>query len=308
MTARCLLLLPSLLAGCGGEFSNELFGEDERFLTAVPSAAELSLSAPTPGVEEGETGTLRQGLAPPRAELYTITRRITLDIDRSVGHHLRDVGRLVAEPPAERTPTRREWGPFTHPLDPLEARFVMEETDPGVFAYALEKRRKGAGDFTATITGSFEAAGGARQGDGSITFHLDADARLTGSPSGGLVLMDYHLEAAEARIAVRLADFVEDPEQPALEAAYDYRRHPGGGEFEFVYAPQDGERVEAKTRWRPDGAGRADGRWFSVVEVVFSECWDTAFSRTYYEATPEVAPKEGDPASCAFEARELPGA
>lgn len=303
MRAHALLLL-SLVPACGGEFTNDLFDEDARFLDAVPRTTELSLSAPA--AEEDGTGTAQSALGPERATLYLITRRVTLDLDAHVVHRLRDVARLVAGPPTVREPARREWGPLSHPLDPLEARFVMEETARGEFDYALDKRAKGAADWTATITGSFDAVGGARQGRGSLAVDLDAEAGLTAAPARGLATLDYELGDGEAHIGLRLERFAREPGEPRVDATYDYHRHPAGGELGFAYEEAGGEQVEARSRWQADGAGRADGIWHARVDVAFSECWDAAFLRTFYDATPGGRPPEGDEGDCVFAERRLP--
>lgn len=262
------LLLLLCLVGCGDEFSNAVFETDQRFLDAVPRARDLRLSGPT------TDGVVQQALVGERAELYTLTRVTTLQIDRAVFHQLRDVERLVAEPPGERGDDRRVWGPFRHPLDDFESRFVMNREDDG-FEYAYEARRDGDAEFTTVIDGRYD------DGVGALTFH-SGEAPVT---------VAYTLED----------DGAVDITMEAGDGNFAYRREPdGSGEFEMAVRGADDATFELRTRWIPGGEGRADAKG---DDHVVSECWDDAFGRTWYDAGVAA---EGDSSACPFSDVALP--
>ncbi len=291
------LTLGLLAAGCGDELSNAVFDDDARFLAAVPRAAFLRVGgADEDGVRRAALS--EEGLAP----YYVATRRATLDLDRAIVGHLRQVEALVAEGPAVRDGDRRVWGPFRHALDPLESRFVVDRTDDDTYAYALEMATVGTEDRAATITGAWtgEAPG---EGRGEIVFDLDALARLTGSASRGRLEAAYARRGDESIVWLELVDFAEAPDAPRRDLSAAWRRHPGGGELEFGYTDRD-TLVGVRSRWRSDGAGRADARAEADPPVDVTECWDASF-RLVYAAV--GARSEGDPATCAFAERELPG-
>ncbi len=284
---RVFLLLGAFtLAGCGESFSNEVFEEDTRFLEAVPRRALLAIGAPIQ--MEGTPNALTA--AP--AELYVSTYKTALGVDRSVFDHLRGIEALVASPPELRTPTQRIWGPFVHPLDPLEYRFVMTQ-EGEAFAYAYELRLAGAeADYVPWISGVFE--GEERRGE--ITFHFDDTAALTGAPTRGEAHATYAVDAeGGVELTLELRDFAE-AEEPRKEVRVAYTRTPSGfGDFEFAARDEQGTPVELRSRWGPEGAGRADVLLRSTPEVVVSECWDETFVQVW-RSLPEV----GEEGACAF--------
>lgn len=305
MRRTLLTTLALLAAGCGDELSNAVFAEDARFLDAVPRAEALRLAGP--GDRGAAEGTLRSALGEePPAELYVLTRKTILSIDHTVIRHLRDVERLVAGPPAERAPGRRLWGPFRHPLDPLESRFVVTRVADDAFEYALELRPLDAAEGTPVITGRWAPGddGGAERG--RVTFDLDALGRLTGAPARGQVDVTYALDGDGARLWIELLDFAPSPDADPQGSAFAYRRGPEGGEFEFTFRTEAGDPVGVRSRWTADGAGRADARVESAPPVTLTECWDDRFARTFFAEQPR-GDRAGDPEACPFAEAELPG-
>lgn len=289
MRTSCLLLLLALTTGCGDAFSNAVFDTDQAFLDAVPRARDLRLTGPL-----AEDGVIRQALIGQTAELYAVTRSTTLQVDRAVFHQLREVERLVAEPPTERGEDRRVWGPFRHPLDDFETRFVMTRAD-GAFEYAYQTRpASGGGDFEVAIDGRFDPER-SRVGAGQLTFHLGA----------GAFTVTYVLEedgSVDMELAARALDGDGDT---GYDANYAYRRDAGGtGDFEMAVRGANGDTFELRTRWTAAGPGRADVRGGDGVRThMVSECWDAVFARTWYDAG---ALEEGDAGSCAFAEAALP--
>jgi len=182
----------------------------------------------------------------------------------------------------------------------------MQRAEAGLFSYALEKRPAGTEEWSAVVSGSYESAGGPRQGGGSLTFDLDASAQLSRTPARGLVVVDYELAPGRAELALRLVGFSEEPGEAPKDAAFDYRRSPEGGLFEFGFPSEEGGWVEVRSRWRPDGAGRADGRVLGEETLLFSECWDERFVRTWHTWTQAPEEPADAPEGCVFGELELP--
>ncbi len=271
-----LALTLALVVGCGDEFTNAVFETDQAFLDAVPRARDLRLNGTTL-----TDGVLQQALVGQRAELYSITRATTLQIDRVVFHQLRDIERLVDEPPSERADDRRAWGPFRHPLDDFESRFVMTRDDLG-FAYAYEARIDD-GEFTAVIDGRFQPEG-PRAGTGEMTFDV----------ADGAFSVSYALDETGG-VDIAMA---------SVDGNFAYRREADtSGEFEMAVRGEEGETFEMRTRWVAGGSGRADARSSKNEAVVVSECWDDAFGRTWYDVG---LLSEGDVETCAFQDAALP--
>jgi hypothetical protein len=69
------------------------------------------------------------------------------------------------------------------------------------------------------------------------------------------------------------------------------------------------EEVAILSRWRGDGAGRADvviaagDVPAAIGSLSVSECWGSDFSRTYYADSVESAPTEGDASACVYGAK-----
>jgi hypothetical protein len=303
-----LLALSVLTAACGEEFSNTTFDEDARFLAAAPRTQTLRLEGPAPS-QAAQDGVAQVQMAlslEDTAELYRFTRSTTLQLNRGVFALLRDVDHLVEVPPSERSEGRRQWGPFTHPLDPLESRFVMVRDGEG-FAYALERRPNGSErDWGAVVAGRFDPDGSDGDGTGSLTFDLDMSSGLTGQPGRGLVEVQFERRGLERSVTMQFHDYAPGGGEQSYDAVYFYRRDVAGGEFEYAFVDEQGQLIEVRSRWRQDGAGRADARVHAEREFLVSECWGTDFGSAWRIIEPGLFTETGDADACAFESRELP--
>ncbi|MCB9525807.1 MAG: hypothetical protein H6702_20890 [Myxococcales bacterium] len=300
-----VLWLPLALPGCGDEFSNAAFEEDARYLAAAPSAQVLRIGGPAAASATAATGLI---VAEP-AELYVLTRQISLALNGLAFGLVHAVDRVVEQPPTERTPRGRAWAPAPHPLDPQVSRFAMTREGDG-YTYALTQAPRG--DLGAPVTvldGQFTpAGGGAGPGEGAGELRVDLDAaRAVGQGWGqGDLTVTYTVRDHQVSLALsfRQADLGLGP-MPE-DAIYRFRRAPdGAGVFDFAFYDEAGQLARLRSRWDATGAGRADaviiqnGRPLAV-----SECWDTTFARVYGRAG---LFREGDEATCAFPTREEPG-
>ncbi len=268
------VVLLVLLGGCGETFSNAAFEADERFLGAVPRSADLGIGVPVGG--EATPGALT---AEP-AELYVATYQTALRVDREVLGLLRDIEKLVESPPLLRADDSRIWGPFVHPLDPYEASFAMTEVD-GAFEFAYQRRLAGRdGPWETPLSGRYDP----RERRGELEVPRARAAYAFGEDRA----LELELDASEAASPFRLA----------LSRAPD-----GAGDMELATVDEDGIAVELRSRWRADGAGRADLVWHGPRgDATLGECWGPSFAQVW-RSTPEV----GAEAACAFPGQALPG-
>lgn len=272
-----------LTAACEAELSNAPFERDEAFLAAVPRRDVLSLASPA---ERGD-GVVEQALGTETAELWRITRDLTYGLDHSIFGHLREVERIVARPPSERTDERRTWGPYREPLLGLEHRFVMTREADGHFEYAFEQRR-GYTDFSPVISGTYADEAG------EVRFDLD------GLGGQGRVDVTYARVEGAVDLVFEIEDFADHPGEAPADATYVARREAdGAGEITFGFLAADGATWEMHSRWRADGAGRSEARITApgmAEPSLVSECWDADFDRVWARGDVET----GDPAACVF--------
>ncbi len=291
----CLTLALSLgLAGCGDDFSNRLFEDDARFLAAAPAAQTLRIGGPVQG--EGFAATALIVEEP--AELYVLTRQVTLSLNGLAFGLLHAVDRLVEQVPTTRTADGRTWTLPPHPLDPLDTTFEMQRAG-GRYTYALRQGRRDRDAAPLTVlSGHFEPRADGAAGTGQLTFDLDAARRLGASWGEGLVQVDYTLGDGRTELAIRL-EGVRFADQPVpVDTTYRFERGPdGAGTFDFAFPLEEDGWVIMRSRWDATGAGRADAlRPREGGDRRISECWDRQFARSAGSLDPQDSPLPG----CAF--------
>lgn len=335
---RGSMALPFVLSACESDLSNAVFDADETFLEAVPRREQLRLAPETATPEsprpdevsaQGGMESASLALGPETAELYRLTRAVTWSIDHQIFGTLRAVEDLVSRPPTTRTAETRIWGPYREALSPFEVRFVMARDADARVTYAFEQRTPG-GEFRIAVGGSFrpddadgqdadgqdtagrdtagkdtagedtaEQAVESRTGQGEIHFDLSA----FGGQGQVDVQFERHLGGVDFTLdlsAVTEGATATDPGDARYAA---HRGEDGSGALTFVALREDGQRWDLKSRWRADGAGRADARITTAGAAgLVTECWDTDFARTYASGDLET----GEVADCAFPERLLP--
>ncbi|MCA9559689.1 MAG: hypothetical protein H6704_30105 [Myxococcales bacterium] len=292
---RLLPLLLLLATGCGDDFTNAPLEDDARFLAAAPSATVVRIGGPT-GPSPALATTL---IVAEPADLYVLTRQVSLSLNGAAFDLLHAVDRIVEHPPTVRDADGRVWAPAPHPLDPLDTVFTMTRAD-GAFDYVLEQRRRGDdGPYAATLSGRFTPTADPATGAGTLTLDLDAAHGLGTSVARGRLTVDYAQGPDGLRLDLAFDGFTADPAQAPLDTTYAYRETPAGqGTLDFAFPTDDGQRVAVRSRWRADGAGRADAlvaQGGTTVEV--SECWGPDFGKVYGRAGQRA---EGDVTACAF--------
>lgn len=274
----------------------------EELRRAIPTAQQVEIKFPG-GVPRalGQT-----------ADWYLVTHEVTRAFNGATGWALDLVHAIVEEPLSSTEGDTYIWGPWRDAEEPAEYKLTVRALEDGQYDYRLLGRRD---DDDA----AFEAIIDGRAGSGRGLFLLDIDAAYRIDPSDddgsrGSVLVGYDLAARHLDLDIESVDDTGGP----LDLSYTYDGAPdGAGAMSFqVIADAGGtaarEDIALRSRWRSDGAGRADARLangdVAAVSATASECWDTAFRRVYYIDSAGLAPTEGDAAACAFPTADLPPA
>jgi hypothetical protein len=290
------LCAAALLAGCGGNYSNE----DIDFQLALPERDDIAVKLPAQSLEvEGA------------AEHYRITRGTVRDLNGVADAFLSLIDGVRAYAPTERSGGRRVWGPFPvagHPM--WFVRMVMDRVgdpnQPARFDYQVEFRSRldATAPWTPIITGEFAPRAGVRRGVG--VFHFVATgARAAGYPLEGLVgveRLDIQYSTAEFPLRAKI-DSVDYP--GGRKASYEYQQEQdGAGSMLFTFpTPNLGiwvSALEIRSRWKGTGAGRADVRVVGglALDKTGVECWGTDTRRTYQKTWDDKI--EGVESDCVF--------
>lgn len=295
-----------LVVACGGE----RHGDPEEFRQAAPSRQNLAIALP-------QGGQALTSDASGHAQLYVLTREVV----RTVNGGLFFVGALIdaiiGHPPSEFDGSRAVWGPHTPPLSPDTWRFSVVRSTGG-FEYVLEAKRKQNEDesYFPVLSGRHEprSLGG---GVGAFLIDWDAAQRLAAPPDeAGRAQYAYEREAAGDLDVGAQFRGIKDGQTGAL-VDFDYRyvqQVVGVGSLDFaLHKDLQGsgltERFEVRSRWRADGAGRADARVSEgdlPTEVIAGQCWDDAFTSIWWRDSVAFQPTYGDEGQCAFPVQSLP--
>jgi hypothetical protein len=306
--ALALGVFASVAVGCVAEADN-----GDKFREPLPVASEMSLSVPHGGAAASRSGlAVGSSDAPAYAKFYQFTRDVTDGVDVVTGVILGSIWLVVHTHPTTIDDHQATWGPGSgDALSPVVWKLVVTEVDKGVFDYELDGRPKAStsdADFLAVLKGRGYGRAHAEHKNGWFT--IDNDAARTLDPARahdhGTVKITHHLRGWPATIAVELRP---TPAPEWLDIGVTHRAD-GSGDVDVnglvdVGEPKDGtsEDVVVHSRWVSTGAGRADvqisgGSAPTLVKA--SECWSTAFTRSFYTDNVGIEPTVGDPASCAF--------
>jgi hypothetical protein len=285
-----------LQTACESTLTNDVFSADVAYLDAVPRRAVLHLAgAPTveTSVQTAGLETATRALGPNPAELWRLTREITWQIDHQIFGVLSEVEAVVEAPPTERGDARRIWGPYREALSPVEVRLVVSRRLPGHFEYAYEQRPPG-GEYVAPVRGTWAPSRGLF-GSGTVLFDFAA------AGGAGRVEVDFERQAGGVDFVLDLEGLADETTGEAADAHYEARRDENGaGELAFTWQSGEGDAEvwQGLSRWRADGAGRADVIVSSAGgEAAIVECWDDHFERVYVRGPEGTV---GDPARCVF--------
>jgi len=295
MLALCLVGL-----GCGN-YSNE----DLEFMAAVPTTTQLAVELPAAIDTVAE------------AELAKRTHDAIATVNGALRNVLGLVDGVRVYTPTSRTDDSRTWGPFpdaNHPGWTWELIVERDPTDPTTFTYQLQTQNAGAvTGWLLFVSGSFDGAGGARQGSGQVSadFKTLSDAQFPlDSDTANLVdlrITYQNFELAGSPVEVTMSiDSVPDASGAAtsLNIVYEILADQSG-EMTFtltgnLVAGPATEIVQVNSQWLPSGAGEATMRVASGdgAGLEQTECWDAAFSATFEQKPWSAAEDLGTADAC----------
>lgn len=273
---------------------------------AIPTADQVRIKLP--GGATRAVGDL--------ANWYVATRDVTRTFNGGAGWVLVLIHTIVQYPVTSVAGDTYTWGPWSDALDPAEYKLDVREVGDGTYEYQLSGRSKltAGSQFEVIIDGTADPRPGELQGNGEFLIDFDAGKRVNpidGDDARGQVNVRYDLAARHLDLGIMSTD---DLGQPVL-ADYAYNETAaGGGDMVFNIEGNAGgttanEKITLRSRWQPDGQGRADGRLAGGdlnAGATASECWDEQFRRVFYADSVSFAPAEGNVADCAFATADLP--
>lgn len=301
MKRLSLLTACLLFAACGQGAGN--------FRNGFPRADDVKLDVPgkTSQALTGETGQKRDALKGDHSSFYDLTRGVTVMVNGGVGLVLGLVKAITNHPATTTTATSAVWGPYTEDLSPNTWKFTVNEVAPSQYEYKLEGKPKTAPDtdYVVVLSGThapaLDANGNELEGFGAGTFRLDWDnAQALPEHDQNVGKLDVVYSRADGTsdttVDVTFTQVWDQATGGLVDAAYKYAKHAAqGGWFEFSTNSNTDpntsqiEHLAVKSRWNPDGAGRADvkatGGDIAPNEATANECWDSSFTSQYLTAS-----------------------
>jgi hypothetical protein len=286
MTFKRLLFVAtaaSALAACGN-YSNE----DLLFMSAVPTSTQLAVVLPAAG-----STVMQAELA---QDVHTGIGNVNAGLDLTLG--LIDLVRSYE--PTTREANARIWGPIADSKQPgWQWELIVSRASEDATAYSYEL------DFASTatpdspvkfLTGMFDVAGGARQGNGTVTAHfLDvANAGYPGdigmTPYNTITIAYQNFQTVGSPVSATYTVVRTTPDKNGItNATFGYEiLTDGSGEITFMEAGNivggsGTEMVTIGAQWLASGVGMATltidlGTDMGLTQT---ECWDAAFEATY---------------------------
>lgn len=258
------------------------------------------------------------------AEWYAWTRGVRDGVNVVTSAILGSVYFIVHTEPTEIGADEATWGPYTDALEPATWRLRARRVADYEYDYVLEGRPKAStdeSDYVTVLSGKGYGKRHELHGDGVFTIDLDAARQLDPlkhQNDSGTIKITHDLPREITSQVGALPRIITAEVSPAGEQWFTVKStanedHTGSLDTDaFVdideskmTAPED---VHILSRWRADGAGRADitiagGDLPATIDLVEAvECWGTDFTRVYYTDSVDFAQTEGDATACAYEA------
>lgn len=328
-----------LLPGCMLEKRDD----GEEFREAVPQRDAVVVAGPE-AEANGDTGTASiadtratqadgPAARPEYSKWYAFTRVVRGSVNTVTGAVLGGVWLVVHSEPTSVEDGEAVWGPYTDALEPATYRFRVTRIAEAEYAYVLEGRPKASkadADYRVVLDGHGYGKQHELHGEGEFTIDLDVARALDPfqhRDDSGTVHIVHHLprdisEHLDALPRTILAEVRPDPAlNPESFSVTSTANEDGTGvlRVDALADVDDTKTTELETigidsRWRADGAGRADvqisggdvpaqlsaaGAESEAVSAV--ECWGADFVRSYYDDSIGFEPTAGDAAACAFD-------
>lgn len=304
---------------------------------AVPAREAVLVAGPETDADDGADadaasaqstrGTLAAGPlgAGAFAEWYGFTRAVRGSVNLVTAAVLGSAGVIVRTEPTSVQDGEATWGPYTDALEPVTYRFRVTRLARAEYDYVLEGRPRASHsdqDYRTVLRGHGFGKRHAQHGEGDFTIDLDVARALdpfAHQNDSGTVHVAHHLPrdwAAGADDLPRriVAEVTPDPAlNPESFAIASDANADGTGSLHVTARADvdDGkstqlEDIAIESRWRGDGAGRAD----IVIaggdvpadpgSVSAVECWGDDFARSYYADSLDIEPSEGQASACVY--------
>jgi hypothetical protein len=287
MTSKRLLLVfavaaASSLAACGN-YSNE----DLLFMSAVPTSTQLAvvLPAPPPNVTQAELA----------QDTHGGIGIVNMLLDDVLGL----IDGVRSYEPTSRSTDERIWGPIADSKNPgWQWRLTIDRQANGTtFDYQLDVASLATPDmWVEFLTGTFDAAGGAKQGNGAFTAHFAAVVNA-GFPVGGdavmyntlsLTYQNYDTPGSPVSAVLSVVRTAPDA-NGIMSAMFSYEiLTDGSGEISFqevgnIVGGTTQETVTIHSQWLAGGTGMATLTITAGADLgaTQTECWDSTFEATY---------------------------
>lgn len=304
MTFSRVLLFAAAAAvvGACGNYSND----DLLFMSAVPSSTQLAVVLP-------------QTSNPNAAELAQDTEGAIGGVNTMLDNVLGLIDTVRSYEPTTRSSNSRIWGPFDDKNHPgwRWQLVVTLEPDGTTFDYWLETEDTTAATpiWLQFFTGTFDAAGGIKQGNGSVTVDFAAlknagfplDMKAAALDTLSIVYQNHDTAGSPVGVTLMITQ-PPDPMTGLTGATFMYEiLTDGSGRIAFTLVgniiPGPAiDTVAIDAQWIPSGAGEATeaivaGDGAGVVQPR-TQCWDASFNETY-NSEPWLASSDfGDPSAC----------
>lgn len=324
------LVASAALSGCALDKKDDA----DEFREAVPRREAVRVAGPERDAEgdasaaaiDGRAGA--QATAPlrggPYSKWYGFTRVVRGGVNAVTAAVLGSVWVLVHTEPDSVEGGEAVWGPYGDALNPATYRLRVTRVADAEYDYVLEGRPRSSSPgaaYRAVLTGHGYGRRHELHGEGEFTIDLDVARELDpfAHPNdSGTVRIVHHLPRGwrDGTFLPRsiVAEVTPDPElNPESFAVTSNANEDGTGSL-YVTAEADVDETKTsalediviESRWRADGAGRADigisggdvpadpGRVSAV------ECWGADFTRSYYSDSLELEPTEGEDSACVY--------
>jgi hypothetical protein len=334
--ATSLIAGSALLPGCMLEKQDD----GREFREAVPLREALVVAGPA-GETGDDTNTAALGGGRPRADApwtagpdskwYGCTRGVRAGVNVVTGAVLGSVWIIVHTEPSSVEDGEAIWGPYTDALDPVTYRFRVTRIADAEYDYVLEGRPKASssnGDYRQVLSGHGYGKRHDLHGQGELIIDLDVARELdpfANADESGTVRIVHdlprNLRRGDFLPRTIVAEVTPDPAlNPESFSVTSTANEDGTGSLHVTAsadvddtsgasaAPSALEDIVVASRFRADGAGRAD---IAIAggdipadpgKVSAVECWGADFMRSYYVDSLELEPREGEPSACVYDA------
>jgi hypothetical protein len=316
------LALPLALAACARDDGGDEFRE------GVPYHEDIALEIPAGAAQQGALHAggiteVRGALLGETAELYKLTRDITVMINGGTVAVLTLVKTITEFPPSSVSADMAVWGPHTNALSPNTWRLTVNRLAKGQFSYVFAAKPKTADDtaYLVILSGQHNVAnpGTHRRGRlpafGSGSFDIDWDnAHMLPEHDDNLgrahFVYSRPAPGVDVNIAVTFTQVQDKDTGMLIDAKYGYVETPGmGGNFQFtvtknaIATTPALETLTVRSRWQETGTGRSDVKFragdLGATEATANECWDSNFASVFStNSYGDPAKMWGDASAC----------